>query len=58
MSEPTREELERAIDNITEQLKGPLPNIERAFLAADRADMRMKLLGLRFPVPPTKDEIK
>ncbi len=47
ISQPTAEELERIINNITEQLKGPLPPFERAFLAADRADLRMQLLDMR-----------
>lgn len=43
---PTREQIQRIIDAISEQLKGHLPNIERALLVADRADLRMKLLDM------------
>mgnify|MGYP001619274902 CR=1 FL=1 len=39
----TKAELRAAIAGITERLKGPLPNLERALLVADRKDLRMEL---------------
>lgn len=46
MNEPTREQLQRGIDAITAQLKGPMTNRERALLIACRTDLRMKLLDM------------
>lgn len=36
-------EIEAAIASISEALKGPMSNIERALLVADRKDMRSEL---------------
>lgn len=47
LTEPTREQLEAAIAAISSALKWPMPNLERALLVADRADLRMKLLDMK-----------
>jgi hypothetical protein len=39
--------LEEFIREISEELKGHLPNIERSFLVADRKDARQKLASLK-----------
>jgi len=39
----TNQELESAIEDITEQLKGYLPNAERLMLVADRSEFRATL---------------
>lgn len=39
----TREEAEAGIAAITAQLKGPMSNLERALLVADRTDLRALL---------------
>lgn len=39
----TRDEVIAAIDGITEQMKGPLPNVERTLLHLDRKDLRAAL---------------
>lgn len=39
----TRGQLQAAIDDITEQLKGPMPNIARSLLVADRKELREML---------------
>jgi hypothetical protein len=42
----TREQISQDIAEITAQLKGPMPNIERALLVADRDDLRQQLADL------------
>ena len=39
----TKAEILAAIAEITKQLKGPVPNLERALLVADRRDLRNEL---------------
>lgn len=41
-----RSYIETCIANICEALKGPMPNLERALLVADRKDLRMRLLTI------------
>lgn len=36
----TLAEIDKAIAEITDGLKGPMPNLERALLVADRKDLR------------------
>jgi len=43
---PLRERLIEGIAAITQELKGPMSNVERAWLVADRADMRAELAKL------------
>lgn len=42
----TKEELEKAAAEITERMKGPLPNMERTLLHLERKDLRAKICGL------------
>lgn len=42
-TESRRAYIVRAIEGISEQLKGPLSNLERALLVADRRDFRDEL---------------
>jgi len=44
-----RDELAQAIAEITDELKRPMSNIERAFLVADRKDLRQQLSALEAP---------
>lgn len=39
----TKDEIKAAISEISEMLKGPMPNLDRAFLASDRREMREAL---------------
>lgn len=39
----SRDEIEDALSQIADTMKGPLPNIERALLYADRVDLRAAL---------------
>lgn len=41
-----RKYIEEAIAGIAAQLKGPMPNLERALLVADRKDFRARLAEL------------
>lgn len=43
----TQKEIERAIAGITEQMKRPLPDYERALLNAERKDLREMLVRLQ-----------
>lgn len=45
----TKEQIEKAIAEISEQLKRPMPNLERALLVADRKDLREQLKELQIP---------
>ena len=49
----TREQIKRAIEEITAQIKGPMPNLERALLVAYRKDLREELVAL--PLEPESD---
>lgn len=46
----TREETEAFIAEVTAQLQGPMSNVERALMAADRKDARVYLATL---LPPS-----
>ncbi len=41
-----KKEIEGAIREISERMTGPLSNIERGFLHADRKDLREELRGM------------
>jgi hypothetical protein len=41
-----QDELKEAIAEMCAQLKGPMPNLERALLVADREDLRHELAQL------------
>lgn len=42
----TREEIVKAIDEITAELKKPMSDLKRALLHADRSDLRTRLAAL------------
>lgn len=48
------DKLKAAIAEISEKLKGPMPNLERAFLVEDRSDLREKLAKLEGEPAPMR----
>lgn len=46
-TEETIAELQEAINGMTAQLKGPMSDVERALLVADRSDFREQVAQLR-----------
>lgn len=53
--EQIKEQIAAAIKSISEELKGPMPNLERALLVADRKELRERLARM---VAPTSAPLK